>query len=72
MYSLRYPVYIEKYFAKICNINLATDRQSACGVDIANSRKIFFMYVPRNHSTNVLSHRLLIAIINHHFIRKLI
>ena len=31
-----------------------------------------FQCIPRNHSIIVLSHRLLIAIINHHFIEKLL
>ena len=34
-----FKVYLEKYFAQICNINLAAYTRS---VDIANSRKIFF------------------------------
>ena len=61
-----FQVNIDKYFAKICNINRA-DRE----VDIANSSKIMFQSIPGNLSITVLSHRLLIAITNHHFNEKL-
>ena len=58
-----------KIFARICNINLAAYQPLSWYCKFLQN---IFQCIPLNHSIIVLSHRLLIAIINHHFIEKLL
>ena len=50
-----FAVYIEKYFARICNINRAAVRPRGLYCKFEQN---IFQCIPRNHSIIVLSHRL--------------